>query len=707
MESNLILNKKTEFIILLLIFSVLISLRLYHLDADPPLKVSISTDVYTDPPQYTMFARNYVQTGDFDPLDDSRRIVFLKSLVTVLSFMVFYVGGATTWTSNFVGFLYAFGSLFLFYLFIRKIAGVIPGLIFLILAGLNYNLIFYGRLSFLEHSMTFFAFLSLVLITYFKNHIIWVLAGISLAVGLFFGKVIGVIFLTPFAVYFLYLISSSEKKKKVVIQPLLFISGFITVLVFWYFFTYSPMQSQVSGYYDEQAVSLYGSPEGLKSFDSFIEKMVDFGNDSKLFPRMQTGAILSAIFLGFVFFRFSRLKSWKEKFNNSNVGYLFIAALIITFYLMLMIWNYRPLRYQLPMIYAIYGAAAIVLNMMWQKWKEGETKKNPILFYLLCFPLVVVPIYQIWNGFADKYGWDFYYDSNKHWVAIISVIIVFLISFIIRKNLLTKITFLPAIAKGIAGIILIANIVFGVLSYYSWADLPTFTIRDNSRDLGMMLSENAVVSGPLAPTLIQENNLGCVIHMFGVSEADPDLFKRFPITHLLLDDSNEKRAKADYPNLMEDAEHVLTYHVGMKKVRLFRIAEVSGNRIAEGYKLSSMEKAINLYHNNEIGQANLLAGAHIKENPENLSGYLTVATVAENEELFQLAEDYLKKAIEFSPTNYHLRSKLAEFYKKLYIDTADDKYKGEGLKYFEQAIELAPGSSKLKVSYRELREMSL
>ncbi len=703
----MILSKKTEFIVLLLILAVIIFLRLNHLDADPPLKVSISTDVYTDPPQYTMFARNYVQTGDFDPLNDPRRIVFMKSMVTLLSVIVFKIIGTSVWSSNFVGFLYAFGSLFLFYLFIRKIAGVIPGLIFLILAGLNYNLMFYGRLPFLEHSLTFFAFIALVLITYSKNNLSWVLAGVSLGVGIFFGKVIGVIFLARFAVCFLYLILSSDNKRKVVTQSLLFVSGIVFVLIFWYFFTYEPMQSQVSGYYDEQAVSLYGAPEGLKSFDSFIKKMVDFGNDSKLFPRMQTGAILSAIFLGFVFFRFSRKKSWKEKINNSSVEYLFIAVLIIAPYLSLMIWNYRPLRYQLPMIYAIYGAAAIILNMMWRKWKEVEKKKIPKFFYFLCFPIIVVPVYQIWNGFADRYGWEFYYDYNKHWVAIISVFIVILISLIIRSNILKKITFLPAITKGIAGLILIANIVFGLLSYYSWVDLPTFTIRDNSRDIGMILGEGAVVSGPLAPTLIQENNLGCVIHMFGVSEADPALFRRFPITHLLLDGSNEKRAKADYPDLMEHAKHILTYHVGTHKARLFRIAGISGNKIADNYKLSLLEKAINLYHKDEIGQANLLAGAYIKENQDNLSGYLTVATVAENEELFQLAEEYLKKAIEFSPTNYHLRSKLAEFYKKLYIDTADDKYKGEGLKYFKQAIELAPNASKLKISYKELREMSL
>jgi len=707
MESSFKLSKRSEIFILLLILAVLVFLRLNHLDADPPLKLSISTDVYTDPPQYTMFARNYIQTGDFDPFDDSRRIVFQKSMVTVLSVIVFKISGASTWASNFVGFCYSFGGLFLFYLFIRKIAGVIPGLIFIILAGLNYNHIFYGRLPFLEHSMIFFAFLSLVLITYFKNYTSMILAGISLGVGIFFGKMIGVIFLAPFAIYFLHSTLTSGDKKKALSRLALFASGFVLILIFWYFFTYSPMQSQVSGYYDEQAVSLYGSPDGLKSFDMFVEKMVDFGNDSKLFPRMQSAAILSAIFLGFVFFRFASLQSWKEKNNKLGSGHLFIGVLIVAFYLSLMIWNYRPLRYQLPMIYAIYGAAAIVLNMMWQKWKEIENRKIPKIFYLLCFAIITVPLYQIWNGFADRFGWDFYYDYNKHWVAFLSLIIVFLITLIIRSNIHKKIPLLPQIAKGLAVIILMANVVFGVLSYYTWVDLPTFTIRDNSRDMGMMLGENAVVSGPLAPTLIQENNLGGIIHMFGVAEADPDLFTKYPITHLLLDDGNEKRAKADYPELMDKAEHVLTYHVGINKTRLFRIAGISGNRTADSYQISAMEEAINLYHINEIGRANLLAGAYIKENPQNLSGYLTVATVAENEALLPLAEDYLKKAIEFSPTNYHLRSKLAELYKKLFIDTADDKYKEEGLKYFQEAIELAPSSSKLKVSYRELRDMIL
>ena len=705
MVSNLSLSKKTEFIVLILIFAVLIFLRLYHLNADPPLKLSVSTDVYTDPPQYTMFARNFVQTGDFDPSDDYRRIVFLKSMVTVLSVIVFKILGTTIWTSHFVGFLYAFGSLFLFYLFIRKIAGVIPGIIFLILAGLNYNMIFYGRLPFLEHSMTFFAFLALVLLTYNKNTLSMILAGVSLGVGIYFGKMIGIIFLAPFTIYFLHSILISDNKRKAISRAALFASGFVLILLFWYFFTYCPMQSQVSGYYDEQAVALYGFPDGLKSFDNFVEKMVDFGNDSKLFPRMQSGAILSAIFLGLVLFRFTRLKSWKENNNEIGLGHLFIAALIITFYLSLMIWNYRPLRYQLPMIYAIYGAAAIILNMMGQKWKEIENKKIPTFFYPVCFGIIVVPLYQIWNGIADRYGWEFYYDYNKHWVAIFSMILVSLIAFIIRSNIHKKILFLPQLSKGLAGLILLANIVFGILSYSSWADNPTFTIRDNSRDLGMMLNEGAVVSGPLAPALVQENKLGCVIHMFGVSEADPNLFQKFPITHLLLDESNEKRAKTDYPELIERAEHILTYHVGTHKARLFRIAGISGNKITDSYNLTDMEKAIDLYHKNEIGQANLLAGAYIKENPDNLSGYLTVATVAENEEPFPLAEDYLKKAIEFSPTNYHLSSKLAELYKKLFIDTGEKKYKEEGLKYFEKAITFAPTSSKLKESYRELRDM--
>ena len=98
--------------------------------------------------------------------------------------------GVSFFTSNLTGLIYSFGSLVLFYLFIRKKTSPLIGILFLLFIGFNYNHIFYGRLPFLEHAMAFYAFLSLVLLTYFDNYLSLILAGVSLGVGIFFGKII-------------------------------------------------------------------------------------------------------------------------------------------------------------------------------------------------------------------------------------------------------------------------------------------------------------------------------------------------------------------------------------------------------------------------------------------------------------------------------------------------------------------------------------
>ena len=68
-------------------------MRLHYLSADPPLDLAYSSAVYTDPAQYISFARNLVLWGDFNPLHDFRLVFFLKSAVTLVSFLIFKIAG--------------------------------------------------------------------------------------------------------------------------------------------------------------------------------------------------------------------------------------------------------------------------------------------------------------------------------------------------------------------------------------------------------------------------------------------------------------------------------------------------------------------------------------------------------------------------------------------------------------------------------------
>lgn len=694
------LSSRLEIISILALLSLIILVRVHGLNADPPTGLSISTDVFTDPSQYTLFAKMYVKLGDFNPFHDFRLTVFLKSSVTLLAVIIFKLLGVGLWQSNFVGLLYSFGSLFLFFLFIRKAAGELAGLLYLILICFNYNQLFYGRLPFLEHAMAFYAFLSLVLVSYSRRWIRYLLAGLSLGIAVFFGKMIGVVFLFPFACFLVYRFVYEKKTAK----PLIFIGGLGIVTVFWYFFTYVPMKEQVTGYFQEQAFSLYGVPEGLKSFGDFVWKLVSFGDDSKLFSRMPVIGLLGAVFVGMILYRVARPRSWKEGFGTFKAGHVFVTAMIIAFYCSLMIWNYRPLRYQLVLIYPFYGAAASVLAILWQRGSAPKLERVPYLFYLFCLPLVMVPLYQMYSALMDRLGYEFYYEDNKYLLAGVSAIVSILVCLCVTLYKKGEYLRLRRVGQSAVIIIVIALPVFGFLDYHYWWQRSTFTASDNSRDLGMILSPGAVLSGPYAPALTLENSFNTIIHMFGVSQADPDLLKKFPITHLLLDRANETRARRDYPEVMDSAVHMLTYHVGLKKVRLFRIAGHTGNPEADGYLISHFEKAVDLYDEGSVSEANELALKFLKTFPANISCYLLLGEQFEARGFYEAAEPMFKKAVEFSPTNYDLNARLAKYYKDHFEVSGNQRFKEEGLKYFERAIKYAPTVGKIKRTYKELRE---
>ncbi len=253
-------------------------------------------------------------------------------------------------------------------------------------------------------------------------------------------------------------------------------------------------------------------------------------------------------------------------------------------------------------------------------------------------------------------------------------------------------------------IVIISLVCFANISdYLFWAERPTFTARDNSVDLGFILSKNAVVSGPYAGSLTAENKIGTIIHMFGVTKADPEFFKNNPITHLLLDNGNEKRAKEDYPFLMDSAKLLMTYHIGLQKVRVYRIAGYTGNAVADNYQLSPYERLVAEYDEGNGQINNDLAVEIIGKNPDNITCYTFLAEAAEKDSIYQLSEMMFKKAVEFSPTNYNLNARLAKFYQDRFSETNSELYKAEGKHYYEEAIKFAPTTSRLK---QELEKLS-
>jgi tetratricopeptide (TPR) repeat protein len=236
-----------------------------------------------------------------------------------------------------------------------------------------------------------------------------------------------------------------------------------------------------------------------------------------------------------------------------------------------------------------------------------------------------------------------------------------------------------------------------------WFNWPTYTMRDNAADLSMIVSPNAVLSGPFAATLTQDNDFGCVIHMFGVVDVDSTLFTRFPITHLLLDEANEKRARNDHPYVMGGAVQVCTYRVGVGRVRLYRIAGHTGNEIADSYQRSPFEMLVDHYRSGNAVLVQQYLVEFTQNHPNNISGYMLAGEMFFEDGRYAEAEPLIKKAIEFSPTNYNLIGTLAVLYGNQYHATGDLMYKNLALETFERAMKLAPTSNRMKELYAELK----
>ncbi len=690
-----------ELLVFLILLSGIIWLRSYHLDADPPLNLSSSSDVFTDPPNLTLYAKQKIITDEFTPSGDDRFVLFLKSSLTVVGLFVFKSFGTSIISSNLIGLFFSIGSLLLFFLIVRKTGGRLAGIFFLLLIALNYNQIFYGRLTFQEHAMSFFGFLAITLLIYFNNRFIDTMAGVSLGLAVFFAKIIGVAFLFPFTCFFLYRYlfeRTSDTNKRIIY----FTAGFSLLTIFWLFYTYFPMQEQVSSYIGEHVSALYGFPEGLESLDNFIRKFLTFGINSFLFNRMKTASLFTAFFVGIVIFRLLRAKRYKADRLNLNSNMIFITALIIGFFLFLMIWNYRPLRYQLVLIYPFCGAAAIALSMMWEKRKKIAPTIVPFYNILIFLPLAAAPFYHIYQDYINIQTGSFSYNENKYLVILISIILSSIVFLIVKLYKMNKIPRSVIFNRTIIVIFICSTLYFSWSQYDYWRIRATFSARDNSRDLKMILNPNAVITGPFSSSLTLENEFKSIIHMFGVSKPNPDFFKKFPITHLLVDSGNEKRAFKDYPKMMKNSSHILTYHIGRKKVRLYRISGNTGNPKADSYQPSDFEQLINVYNNS--GQLNnQLAIQFLQKNPDNITCYMFLAETAQRDSIYDLAEAMFKKAVEFSPTNYNLTARLAKFYEERFEQTKITEYKEKSLFYYDMAVWVSPVTSGLKQAREKLR----
>lgn len=686
------MHNKIPLIVLVLLI-IIISARALYLDADPPLDLTKFNDVITDPSNLTLSAREIVNDDIPNNNIPDRYIIFKYTTITGLGLLIFNLFGISYLTSNLIGLILSLGSLFLFMMIVHKISGWLGSLFYLILISFNYNQIFYGRLPFAEHSLIFWAALAFVIILYSKKPILSFTAGLSLGMSIFFGKVTGVVFVIPFIIYYGYDYFIANKKDSKT-KAVYFFSGICVLAGLWLAFVYLPNMNEIARYYKEQIGDNHGFPVALTSILIFIDKFITLGISSNFISRMFISLSLS---FGFIVLFLHNLPFKKLDKNNSDdfTPKLLLILFFVSNYIFLMLWSYNPMRYQLVLIYPAVALAAILLSQLWENKKILTRQKINVYFIILAIPFYSILISFIVYIINLEFELKVRGIGLLLFVIFVSIILSLISYLVIKKNLQNKIIKNRKIIRGLIIAAISLVFIFDFTHYISWAKLPIYSVRDSSRDFKTILNNNAVIAGSHASPLAIETDYSTMIHMFGVADPDPDLFSKYPITHLLIDNNNEIRAREDYPDIMNNAFLILNYNIGNSNVKLFRISDTTDNNTAHTYKVSIFENAVLRLNYNRTRLLNRYLSNYLNQFPDNFSGYVLNGLINLRQNRYDTYKEDLFKALEFSPTNFNVNRLIALYYADQFKKSQNPEFKELSIQYFDKAANLISDPSSI------------
>jgi tetratricopeptide (TPR) repeat protein len=241
--------------------------------------------------------------------------------------------------------------------------------------------------------------------------------------------------------------------------------------------------------------------------------------------------------------------------------------------------------------------------------------------------------------------------------------------------------------------------------FLAFAQNVQYSFLRASQDLGLILGSEALISGPYAQTLTMDNKSRLMLRMFAGWPKDPDLFQKFPLTHLAMEAKGGQRGQAskDYPQVMKNAKLITTYHLRNFQVQILRVAESGGDPESKNYRLSDFEKAKSLIEEGQIDSAEVMLNQFVFRYPRNLSGYVALAEIYYDRKDFEKSALFLEKARKFDPTSSFIHQLLGLVYVNLYNQKGDGTHRLLAIEEWERALRLSPQNTELLARLKKLR----
>jgi 4-amino-4-deoxy-L-arabinose transferase-like glycosyltransferase len=552
-------RKKSFPLLAALLLAFLLCIRLILITADPPYDLSTSGGPYGDPGGYSFNARNKVLFGTWE-VDDYNMMYlsFPPHLVTYFSFKLLGVGLAQ---QNLVPVLFSTGSLFLFFLILRRRFAYAWALAGTGILGINYLFLMYSRVANRVMPPIFFILLGVYFLQKETRK-----AGPLLAAGTsfflaFISKSVVFYVLIAIGTGYLIFILLHHKIKDVVKQIALLAAGVVVPGIPWLLFIYIPHRDFIHSF-SELNIKFLIPPAQLSSL---IRNF--WTRPPILVSQMPIICVLAALASLIML-----LKLVQQIKKIPLVDWIFLIWFLLGYVYYALIQQRVP-RHVVPQIVPLISLV-IFFAHRFISTPEPEREKTRFSFGIILFLWLLFPISLGLKGLTKLFPYLFSSQKSLNFTLFaLSMGFVFLFSAVIhflssRKN---SILSMPA-KRAIVFVLMAAVVFFHGSRYLRWASRPQFQFKEASQDLGKAFAE-ATIAGLWAPVICLENKHRAHEYFPGAINDYKDFLPRFGITHIFTTThaGEDKKFEQNFPEAMAQARLLARYHIWTVEALLYDI----------------------------------------------------------------------------------------------------------------------------------------
>ncbi len=647
------------------------------LTSDPPMYYAgLGQSLATDPPQYVFHARNKVLFGDFDPYDYPRWTVYQCSLTSLAGYLVFSLAGVGIRQAGLVGVILSLGALIFIILGLMSHHRPWVAAAVAFCYVINVTLLTHGRLSYLENGLLFAA--AMVFFVYCRwGDSLWgtAVAGGLISLAMLAGKAFGALLLP--ALMLAVLASDGRQRRR---RILVGAAAFAVVSVAFILAFYGRDFRAALGYVSEQAYGLRGLPGGLSTPWHFLEYLVSYGFQNRLF--YLDADVLLLMLTGLSMFAFHLGGGVRVRSFSPVV--IFSACWLLCTFVGLAPLTYSPIRYTLLLIPAVLVFCFSVLDT-----GLGARRRAPAGFGWVPFIIFVLIFWiALFHVAANLFYFNVRFPPIREmtWLTLPAAVGLALLA----RWMVTRGVANPGRRAAVIGLILVlagAAIVNSARIRRLHLLDHNFNILEANEDLRQVLGSEAVVSGPYGPVLTLNNGLRCFVHFFAVADVDSTLFDRLPVTHVAVDPSNWKEALKNYPRLRL-LRPLGYYWIRDVEVAIYRISDVFANATAHLYQPTQFERAVAYLQVSQPDSALEAARAFYETYPQSKLGGLLLSDLLRGEGHQEDVYRILSSLAARFATDFNVQLQFGWFVQRLAESRNDANLRYEARRTYQRAAQV-------------------